>query len=190
MHEKKYKVLVFWFLGMSILLIGFTSSLSIYRPNVLRFNWYLYPLFMPAIVLCSIFVSRLNKKFMLAFFVLYFAAGFIMCRHYEGYFNKTNNSALKEFICDYPGKNIFTDHYVKYSLDLIDKYKNPSRVSRISGEIFDWKKVNSGDWVVYDASRIKELTLQGNTFPDFAVLNSKKYELIKQYDTFKIYEKR
>ena len=66
--------------------------------------------------------------------------GIIMCSHYEIYFDKQNISELKSFIKENPHHKIFTDHFTKYSVDLLRNYSDPSNSERISGKDFNWKK--------------------------------------------------
>ena len=88
-----------------------------------------------------------------------------MCTHYEGYFNKKENNDLKAFLSINQSKIIYTDHFTKYSVDLLRNYSNEENSKRISGRNFNWKKLKSGIWVLFNRKHIDELKLQKYSFP-------------------------
>ncbi|GBD87628.1 dolichyl-phosphate-mannose-protein mannosyltransferase [bacterium BMS3Abin03] len=191
LKKKEYLLLTYWFLGTLILLLAFTTSFTEFKPLDLRRSWYIYPLLMPMIIMSSIFVTRLNLKIRYLLIVIYIAGSVIMCHHYEIFFNKENLTGLKTFLSANKDKKIFTDHFTKYSIDLIRKYEDINKSARIAGENFNWKLIKQGDWILYDKSHVDELKMQKYSFPDFSVLYDKeKYRLVQSFDEFKIFEKR
>ena len=186
--KKEHRLIVFWFLGLSFLYIFFTSSFSVYRPLVQRFTWYIYPLFMPAVILSAIFVYRRKKMLRAALLLLYLAGSLLMCRSYETFFNKGDNEAFKSFLKENK-EIIYTDHFTKYSIDLLDGYRKPLRSRRIQGPLFDLKKINRGELVVYHNRHIKELQGQGYEFPDFSVLEDSTFITVFRSGDFVVYMK-
>ena len=112
-----------------------------------------------------------------------------MCTHYEVYFDKENKSELKSFIADNQHHKIFTDHFTKYSVDLMRNYSDLSKSERTDGSNFNWKEVQRGDWVLYNQKHIDELKLQKYSFPDFSILDSNFFSGVKNFGDFIIYEK-
>jgi len=188
-RKKENLLLTFWFLGTLILLIAFTTSITEYKPLDLNLSWYAYPLFMPMTILTAIFFNGFKKNVKLLLLIVYMIGGIIMCAHYEIYFDKQNISELKVFIKENPHRKIFTDHFTKYSVDLLRNYSVPSNSERISGKDFNWKNIESGDWVLYNIKHIEELQWQKYEFPDFSKLKSNIFSEVKRYGNFIIYEK-
>ena len=79
----------FWYLGLAILFIFFTTSLQTYRPQVLRLSWYIYPLFMPTVILSAIFISTIKIKIRSVLLMIYFCGSLVMCNSYRDYFQKS-----------------------------------------------------------------------------------------------------
>ena len=98
---------------------------------------------------------------------------------------------MKTFLSNNKDKKIFTDHFTKYSVDLIRKYEDKSKSARITGRNFNWEIIKQGDWILYNKSHIDELKMQKYSFPDFTILSDKdKYRLVRSFNEFKIFEKR
>ncbi len=190
LKRKKNVLLSFWFLGLAILMIAFTTSLTQYKPLDLHRNWYIYPLIMPMIILTAVFLENIKKNFRWLLFTAYIAAGIFMSFNYTLYFGKDNLSNLKSFIRSNPSKIIYTDHFTKYSVDLIRDYKTPGLTKRISGENFDLRSIPIGDWVLFNQKHIDELKLQNYKFPNFTILKSDSFKIVKSFDDFKIYAKQ
>ena len=112
-----------------------------------------------------------------------------MCSHYEVYFNKENGDEFKTFLSDNPGKFIYTDHFTKYSIDLIRGYDKKNISEKILGQNFNLNKIKAGDWIVYSKKHIDELKLQQFQFPDFEILSSSAFEEVKSFRDFKVYSK-
>jgi 4-amino-4-deoxy-L-arabinose transferase-like glycosyltransferase len=187
--KREHLLLTFWFVGTLILLIAFTTSFSEYKPLDLKRSWYIYPLLAPTIILSAIAINQL--KIYLKYFLvgIYIIGGIIMTTHYEIYFDKENISALKVFLSEHPEKKIFTDHFTKYSVDLLREYKDLTKSNRILGENFKWEFVKSGEWVLFNQNHIDELKLQKYHFPKFAILQSNLFNRIDQFGDFIIYER-
>ena len=188
--RKKGNVLLsYWFWGSLILLVAFTTSFSEYKPLDLQRSWYVYPLLMPAIILTAIFITNFSRIIRYSLVTIYIVGGIIMCTHYEGYFNKDDIVPLKSFLASHKTEKIFTDHYTKYSIDLLRNYSTEGNSARISGSNFNWDEINPGDWLLYNKQHIDELELQKYKFPDFSVLNSSKFRKLISFDNFIFYEK-
>ena len=133
-------------------------------------------------------LANIKKEIRTGLLLLYFIGSLVMCQHYETFFNKKDNEAFKEFL----GNNterIYTDHFTKYSIDLIDGYAQPVRTQRILGKDFNLKRIKSGDLVVYHKKHIKELEGQSYVFPDWTVLESPLFIKSAGFGEFIIYEK-
>jgi 4-amino-4-deoxy-L-arabinose transferase-like glycosyltransferase len=187
-RKKENHLLTFWFFGTLILLIAFTTSFTEYKPLDLKRSWYIYPLLMPMIIITATFINKMKRNIRYILVCAYIIGGVIMCTHYEIYFDKENKSELKSFIAENQNK-IFTDHFTKYSVDLIRSYYDLSKSDRILGSDFNWNKILKGDWILYNQKHIDELKLQKYNFPDFSILNSKLFSRVKNYGDFIFYEK-
>jgi len=188
-RKKENLLLTFWFFGTLILLVAFTTSFTEYKPLDLKRSWYIYPLLMPMIIISVTFLIKLKKNIRYILICAYIIGGVIMCTHYEVYFNKENTSALKSFIAENQQHKIFTDHFTKYSVDLIRGYSDLSKSERIVGSNFNWKEVQRGEWILYNKKHIDELKLQKYSFPDFTILESNLFSRVKNFGDFIIYEK-
>lgn len=112
-----------------------------------------------------------------------------MSYNYTTYFNINELNKLKEFLRINSEKNIYTDHFTKYSIDLIDGYPEFLRTNRILGSQFDLNEVKKGEWVLYKYEHINELIEQGHTFPNFDILQTDLFFKLFESDDFIIYEK-
>jgi hypothetical protein len=121
--------------------------------------------------------------------IVYIIGGIIMSTHYEVYFDKENISNLKTFLREHQDKKIFTDHFTKYSVDLLRNYEDLTKSNRILGENFSWEFVKPGEWVLLNQKHIEELKLQRHKFPDFKILQSDAFNRISKFGDFIIYEK-
>jgi 4-amino-4-deoxy-L-arabinose transferase-like glycosyltransferase len=188
-RKKEDLLITFWLLGTLILLIAFTTSITEYKPLDLKRSWYIYPLLMPMIIITATFLNKMKKNLRYILVCAYIIGGVIMCTHYEVYFNKENKSELKSFIAENQQRKIFTDHFTKYSVDLLRGYSDLSKSKRILESDFNWKELHKGDWVLYNQKHIDELKLQKYNFPDFSILKSKLFSRIKKVGNFIFYEK-
>ncbi len=94
-----------------------------------------------------------------------------MCFEYQTFFDSKNLVELKNFLRLNSTKMIYTDHFTKYSVDLIRSYDGDNS-NRILGQDFELGEIRSGSWVLYNKKHINELKLQNFDFPDFSVLQS------------------
>jgi len=189
LKKREDVILTYWFLGTLLLLLAFTTSFSEYKPLDLKRSWYIYPLLMPTIILSAITINQLKKYIKYFLIVIYISGGLIMSTHYEIYFDKENITNLKLFLTGHPDKKIFTDHFTKYSVDLIRNYKDLTKSERILGNDFDWNKINPGEWVLFNQNHIDELKMQRYNFPNFSTLQTGLFNKIEQFGDFAIYEK-
>lgn len=185
--RKENKLLTFWFSGIVLLIAISTTSLTEYKPLDLTRSWYIYPVLMPVIILSSIFINRFSKDIRTSLLIIYFIGSIIMCFGYKKFFNTENLDSLKMFLKENSAKTIYTDHFTKYSVDLILNYQNKS--GRISGERFNINKLNKGDWILFNKKHIEELQMQKFRFPDFRILDSKEFRKTASFNDFIFYEK-
>jgi len=186
--KNKFALISFWFWGTAILLIAFTTSFSEYKPLVLARSWYIYPLIMPAVVLSAIFINRFSNRVKVGLIVVYFLGSLIMSFEYQNFFDSNNLRSLKNFLRNNSTKTIYSDHFTKYSVDLIRGYEL-NNSERILGDDFDFNQLDSGDWVLYNKKHVDELKLQNYQFPEFAVLSSNHYRKVASFNDFIFYEK-
>lgn len=186
--KKENKLLLFWFWGTAIFLLAFTTSFSEYKPLDLARSWYIYPLLMPMVILSSIFINRFSKLIRNGLIAIYMLGSLIMCFEYQNFFDKDNLNSLKSFLRDNPAKMIYTDHFTKYSIDLIREYKSDNS-NRILGNDFDFNLINKRDWVLFNKKHIEELQMQKHLLPDFEVLTTNGFKKVASFKDFIFYEK-
>jgi 4-amino-4-deoxy-L-arabinose transferase-like glycosyltransferase len=189
-RNKKFPLLNYWFIGLSVLMIAFTTSFTSYKPLDLHRNWYIYPLIMLAVILSAQFIKNFGKYYKILLLGLYFIFSLVMCNQYEIFFDRHDLNGFKKFLRANENKTIFTDHFTKYSVDLIREYKNSDETKKISGANFDFDKIHKSDWLIYNKKHIDELKLQKFKFPNFNVLNTDTFKIISSFSDFKIYEKQ
>ncbi len=187
-RKREYSLLVFWFIGTAFLLITFTTSFTEYKPLDLSRSWYIYPLLMPMVILSAIFINRYSRLIRNGLFTIYILGSLIMCFQYQVFFNSKNLDELKFFIRENSTKMIYTDHFTKYSVDLIRAYEGENS-ERILGKDFNISGINSGSWILYNKNHIDELRLQHFEFPDFSILKSRDFKKVASFKDFIFYEK-
>ena len=111
-----------------------------------------------------------------------------MCFAYQNFFDVKNLDSFKVFLRENPTKMIYTDHFTKYSIDLIRGYEADNS-KRIMSKDFNFNLVNKGDWILYNNKHIEELEMQKYTFPDFSILNSNNFRKVATFKDFIFYEK-
>ncbi|MDH3269126.1 MAG: hypothetical protein OEM46_09770, partial [Ignavibacteria bacterium] len=186
--KKEQPLHTFWFLGTAVLMIAFTTSFTEYKPLDLARSWYIYPLLMPMVILSAIFINQFSKFIKSGLIIIYIIGSLIMCIEYTNFFDRDNLNSLKIFMRDNPSKTIYTDHFTKYSVDLIREYK-AGNSKRILGTDFEFGQIAEGDWLLYNEKHIFELKLQKYKFPDFALLNTMQFKKIAAFNDFIFYEK-
>ena len=111
-----------------------------------------------------------------------------MCFEYESFFDKDNLNSLKTFLKENPAKTIYTDHFTKYSVDLIREYKAVNS-RRILGNDFNFDQISVGEWILFNKTHIEELQMQKYQFPDFSILNTNGFRKVASFKDFLFYEK-
>lgn len=187
-RKKEQPLLNFWFWGAAILMIVFTTSFTEYKPLDLARSWYIYPLLMPIVILSSIFINRFSKLIRNGLIAIYILGSLIMCFEYENFFDKHNLTSLKIVLRENPSTIIFTDHFTKYSVDLIRDYKGDNS-SRILGNDYDFNQIKQGDWILFNKKHIEELQMQSYQFPDFSILTTNGFKKVASFKDFIFYEK-
>ncbi len=187
-RKKEQQLLIFWFFGLAVLLIAFTTSFNEFKPLDLKRSWYIYPVLMPMVILSAQFIYRFKNPIRIALFTVYTAGSLIMCHHYVDYFDKENLNSLKTFLTENPDRKIFTDHFTKYSINLIREYRSNTS-ERILGDDFNFDLVKKGDWILYSKKHIDELIKQKYKFPDFSILKSENYKQVAAFNDFIFHEK-
>jgi len=143
---------------------------------------------MPMIILSSIFINRFSKLIRNGLIAIYILGSLIMCFEYQNFFDKDNLTALKIFIRVNPSKIIYTDHFTKYSLDLIRGYESDNS-KRILGSNFDFNQIGKDDWILFNQKHIKELQMQKHQLPDFKVLTTNQFKEVASFNNFIFYER-
>jgi hypothetical protein len=112
-----------------------------------------------------------------------------MSFHYQTFFDIDNKIELKKYLRSIPDKTIYTDHFTKYSVDLIRSDEDELYSKRIINPEFKWDTINSGDLVLFSKAHIEELELQKFDFPDFQILFTNEFQKINEFNEFKFYQK-
>jgi hypothetical protein len=186
--KKEYQFLLFWFFGTAILMVAFTTSFTEYKPLDLARSWYIYPLLMPVIILSSLFINRFSTSVKSLLLTIYLIGSLIMCFEYRIFFDSKNLESLKLFLRNNSSVNIYTDHFTKYSVDLIRGYKLHNS-KRIAGSDFNFGQIAKGDWLLYNKKHIEELQMQKYLFPDFDNLKLQGFRKIASFNEFIFFEK-
>lgn len=186
--ERKNRLVVYWFSGLLILYLFFTMSLSEYKLIPLRFTWYLFPLFLPSMMVASKLISSLKKGWMVLSLAGYIVYSLYMTQHFRTYFDLGNADLFRHAVKAEPDRIIYTDHFTKYSIDLIDGYKKPSRTVRLNHEMK--RSILANSLAVYHSGHTSELNKQGFDYPDEEYFINNGFEEINRFGSFVIYEKK
>jgi hypothetical protein len=188
--KKENLLLAFWFIGLAVLMIAFTTSFTEFKPLDLKRSWYIYPLIMPMVLLSALLLNRLKIQFKYFLLIAYVTGSFIMCDHYQEFFNTGENNKFKNFLKSTSNKIIYTDHFTKYSVDLIRGNEMINKSRRILDKDFNWDKVAINDLVIYSEANVDELKLQKYEFPDFQILFSETFKELNRFGKFRIFERK
>ncbi len=189
LKRRKYLLLTFWFLGILILNLAFTTSFKMYKPLDLHRSWYIYPMLLPVIIISAVYINKLKSSAKYIIFGVYFAASIMMCFSYETYFDSGNLSKFKDFVRSHPEKIIYTDHFTKYSVDLIRGYKNPDLSDRFDGAGFDLQSIPAGSFIIFNEKHVEELKIQKYKFPNFTTLSGKDFSRLASFGDFEVFVK-
>jgi len=186
--NRKNRIVVYWFTGLVMLYLFFTMSLTAYQPMVLRFTWYLFPLFLPAMILAAKLFAEMKKGWMVVSVAGYIIFSLYMTEHFRQYFDMYNIEIFEHSIKAEPDRIIYTDHFTKYSIDLIDEFKQPSRVKRLSYN--SENLIPAGSLVVYHVGHISEIAKQGFNYPKESFYRESGFEEVNRFGSFIIFEKK
>ena len=186
--KKENRLLLYWFWGSAILMISFTTSFIEYKPLDLTRSWYIYPLLLPVIILSALFINQFSKNVKSLLLTIYLIGSLIMCFEYRIFFDSKNLDSLKLFLRNNSSVIIYTDHFTKYSVDLVRNYKFHNSY-RIEDSDFDFGQIDKGEWILYNKKHIEELKMQQYHFPDFSDLNSRNFRKVAEFNDFIFYEK-
>ena len=185
MIVKQNKILTGWYLSLLFVFLFFTTSLTGYRPLTFEPSWYLFPVFIPAVLLVGEFLGRMNRKIITTTLIIFVLFSFYMSTEYQGYFDIKNKNEFKEYVANIEGKSIFTDHHTKYGIDLIRQYRDYKNVKLVTLLGLYGK---SGDIVVFSEKKVDELKLQGYSYSIDAIKDSLLF--VDTIGEFEIYEVR
>jgi len=182
-------MLLVWFVGIIILAAGFTASFSAWRPSEMKKSWYVYIYLEPTILMTALFVNSLRKRYKIAAVTIYIIGCVLMVNSYSTFFGMKDNNDVKKIILKNNSKVIYTDHFYKYNLDVLLKYKDTAQIRIFTGRNFDPGIIKSGEWVLIKDATISELKQQGYEFIDLSFVKSKRFNLVFNDTIVKIYEK-
>ncbi len=186
--KNEHKKIIYWFIGLCIMLMAFTTSLSAYIPMNLKSSWYMFPIFLPAIFLISLLISKFRWKYLAPILIIYSLGSMVMINSYKEFFDSENINGLKNFLTAHSSQLIYTDHHTKYGVDLIDEYKQPLR-TKIIDEKFNIEITKKDDLIIFNRYVIEELKLQKYKFPEFSFLNSDQFTKIGTFGKFLVFRK-
>ncbi len=185
--RKEFHYLTVWFLGYSLLMIGFTSSFISYKPLDLHRSWYIYPLILPSVILTALFLNKLKLYTRYSLIILFIIFSFVMTKNYSNYFDLENLKNFKHYLFEDKSQFIWTDHFTKYSIDLLKNYKE-NNVKIFDGNNFSPDNMNRGDLFIYNKKHLDELVLQGYKFVNFNLSDTDKFILDNKFGDYSIYK--
>ena len=186
--RKENLLISIFFLLLSSLLILFTTDLTFYRPLNLERSWYFFPLLLPSVLVASVFLEKLKFRYILPILLLYLVGSLNMTTVYQQYFNREINSEIKYFISKDKTHKIYTDHFTKYSIDLLSG--DDTTAINFSDKFIDENLIDKNSYLLYNEKHIDELNLQGYKFLGLSELLVNNVTLINSFGDFKIYKKK
>jgi len=186
--KKNFSIVNVWFFIISVLLISLTTSLGEYKPMNLSRSWYVFPLILPAVLIVSSFLSNQRNKTIVLLFVLYLTSSLFMINEYRIFFDYSNKKLFKDYLLEIHDKTIFTDHFTKYSLELLQS-SNKNTYSFTNKDINDLA-IKKNDLLIINLKHIDELKLQGFKFPANIFALDADFKRIKSFNDFKVYQKQ
>jgi 4-amino-4-deoxy-L-arabinose transferase-like glycosyltransferase len=186
LKNKDQRFLIFWFAGLAILMIGFTTSLTEYKPLDMRRNWYIFIILYPVIILSALFINRFKKSVKLLIFAAYIVGSILMCNEYRIFFDSENLNYFKSFIKNQNNKTIYADHHTMYGLEIISDDNN---IISYSNQNINRNDLKPQDLIIINNSVIDELKLQKYSFPLIDTLLYEEILLKEEFGKFMVYEK-
>ena len=146
-------------------------------------SWYLFPIFIPVVLIVGEYLSRFSWKFsrVILVFLLFFSL--YMSYEYRGYFDVESKAEFKEYISGIDGKQIFTDHHTKYGVDLIRGYRDYQNVKLLDKLT---THANQGDIVIISKKKLDELKLQGFDYEFENFNNSPEKYKFGEFEVFEL----
>lgn len=187
--ERREKLLIYWGLGIMILMISLTTSFTDYKPFDLRRSWYIFIGLMPIILLSAQYISRFRLKYKAIILSVYLIGSFLMSYEYQKFFNVDTLNSMKNFIEENDSAIFYTDHHTKYGLDIIRGAEKFTDTRIILGKFYDLSELPLDSYLIYKRSVIDELALQGHSYPDFNILNESGFSKANEFGEFIIYKK-
>jgi len=184
--SNEQKLLIFWFLGLAILMIGFTTSFTDYKPLDLRRNYYIFIALSPIIILTASLLSKVRIKLLFFIILIYIISSFIMSHKYQTFFDVKSNQRFIEFVKENQDKTMYTDHHTAYGLYVISKFKNKNiKIITNKPNI----QFNANSLVIYNKDEIDELEKQKFIFPKFNGIKKSNLKLINNFGKFSVFTK-
>jgi 4-amino-4-deoxy-L-arabinose transferase-like glycosyltransferase len=185
--ERMNRIVVYWFSGLLVLYLFFSMSLSSYKPMPLRFTWYLFPLFLPAMILASKLITGMKKGWMGLSLSVYIVFSVYMTAQFRDFFDMDNIGKFNAFLRSEPGMILYTDHFTKYSIDLLDGYPEPLRTRRLNYD--KENNIPAGSYAVFHSGHTSEINKQGFDYPEESFFNTGKFRRAGEFGRFIIYQK-
>ena len=186
---KEHRLLLFWFIGTALLIIGFTTDFSVYRPFELRRSYYIFIILAPTIILASLFFVSQKKWTKIVLVIVYFFGSLYMSYQYNNYFGLKNLNSFKTFLRKNSNSIFYVDHKTKYGIDVVLNYINDKNRKIYTNSTLQAENIQKNNFIILNRSVIQKLKLQGYKFPSFNFLYRKNFTLVNTFGKFAVYRK-
>ncbi len=190
LRAKRLLPLAGWFLGLVLVYDAGSSSLAAYQPLPMHLSWYLFPLFMPAVILSAVLLEDLKPLLRGGALLLLAAGSLLMCREYADWFNREELGTLRAALAAEPGTAIHADPFSAYALDFEEGYARPGRIRVIRGSDFDFREIPGGELVFFNELNVMEARSLGRNLPAAAHLETRLFDELLQAGGYKLLRRR
>lgn len=195
-YWRKAKSVHFYYIILLLSLAALPTGLQSYNPLDLRFSWYSYVLFVPAIIILASFLAEQKNIFVYPILILVFIVSLFMAQSYNNYFDVGNKAEFKKYLEKLEGI-VITDHHTAYGIQLFNRAEKLKIVFLTQNEVLDdnnsFENLRGMDfadkkiYLIKSLPKIRELRRQGFSINPLFPGRITESPILAQIGEFEIY---
>ncbi len=185
MKKGKTNIINSWFLTITLLMMSFTTSLSLYVPLDLRRSWYIFPIIMPAVIIVANKIVGLKIYYRIPLLLLYICGSLIMINEYREFFAINELNRFKEQVRNLDSVQVITDHHTEGSIKLLKP--SSAIILRNANDELNFKTDSSESVIVYNPVIVDELVKQGYHYDFESLLRKSEVTRRLSFGNYSVY---